>query len=161
MNKETSSEISLSAIMFARMGARQIKLIEKIGDTIKDANSLKPRLRLSSLDVTDSSLAILQDDAIALDKMFDQPGELLLNKEEITQVDKNPFIMFDFLRRASQGQLVMGRMRIFSLLEHLERRLASKRESVYINRTLLLSSTVIILVLISLVVTITLAFTIN
>ena len=81
-----TQEPPLPMMMFARLGARQIKLIESISDAIKDINSLKTSLQLKEIDgAIDEArrrFTSFEEEAMLLEKAFGQPDFLLTDKEK-------------------------------------------------------------------------------
>ena len=146
----------LSVEMFSRMALKQMTLIEEMQKVMKDINSIKPRFRINSIDKIDSKLGLFQDEALKLDRLTDHPDSLLEGDKEMEEIKKNPLIRYEFQQFMLGGQLALGRARIFTLLEHIEKRISGKKEAIYFNRTLGLSFVAIILVLISIVVSIVL-----
>jgi hypothetical protein len=109
----------------------------------------------------DNNLSSIQEEAIQLDRVFDQPDIVLSENKEKREVqrkelEKDPTIMYNYLQMVSIGEPQIRHRRIFTLLEHLERRISDKRQAVYLNRTLLIGTAAFIMALISIIVTVTL-----
>ena len=96
----------------------------------------------------------LQDEAIQLDRIFGEPSILLVSDTEEKEVKKKPFIIYQFIEMTNTGEPLLRDRRMFTLLEHLERRLSDKRQAVFFNRTLVLSFAAFLIAMLPMIVTV-------
>jgi hypothetical protein len=136
-----------------RLGAQQIKLVEDITEAIERINLLNPIFFLKQVDKEGQSLTSLQKRALVLQQCFYEPSKLLteegkkrLNGNE--QIEIRVLGKFAMMDKRNYDE---WNRRIFTLLEHFERRLTDKRSAVNFSRTVIISLIAICIAIISLI----------
>ncbi|MFC1999697.1 hypothetical protein ACFLXE_02930 [Chloroflexota bacterium] len=145
----------LSTELFVKLGLRQSQLLQAITSTLKELSTVKPGIRLKGLDNFECRIASHQEEAALLETAFDQPDTLLTEaeKRELQQSGVHQAsLMASFCDMVRHGLPEERRVRILSLLEHLERRLSDKKTVVNFNRAMTLSTAAFIVAVISLIV---------
>ena len=147
--------------MFARLGARQMKLIEGVSAAIKEINSLKTSVQLKEIDrAIDEGrrkFTSFEEEALQLERAFDQP-DLLQTDEERKELKKDQNkaakTMFEYMQTIRGGEAPDRRNRISVLLERYEKRISEKRDAAYFNKTAGFSRLAIAIAALSLLVTV-------
>jgi hypothetical protein len=143
-----------------KLGQKQSELINDITEEIKNVNSLSPGLRQKKICESGQNFISLQEGAIELQKAFYEPFGLLSTEEKEnlpTSVEEIAIIVARFVGM-DRRDLEERDMRIFRLLEHLERRISDKRTSVNVNRATMFSLIAISISAITLIVVVILQF---
>jgi hypothetical protein len=136
-----------------RLGAQQIVLVKDITEAIERINSLNPVFFLKEVDKEGQNLTSLQKRALVLQQCFYEPNRLL-TEEEKKRLNGNEQMEIRVLGKFAtmdKRNYEEWNRRIFTLLEHFERRLADKRSAVNFNRTVIISLISICIAIISLV----------
>ena len=147
-------ELSVPMGMFVKLGVRQNRLHAEIISAIKETNSTNAHLMSSKLNRLESTIVKLEDEAAVLETFFEHPAELLPEdekKELETNTRELTKIVVEFSRMIG-GETTERRKRIYTLLEHLEKRAADKRATVNFNRTLFVSLLAVIIAITSIVI---------
>ncbi len=148
-------ELPLPMKMFVQLGVRQNKLHNNIISAIKETNSAKAHLLSAKLNRLASTIVELEDEAAIQETFFENPAELLPEgerKELERDHAKLGKIVVEFSHMIGE-ETTKRRKRIYTLLEHLERRVTDKKAAVNYNRTLLISLLAIIIAIISIIIT--------
>ena len=144
--------------IFAEISHLQVELMEHIFIALQNLNLITPRLRLKNMRPIEDNLLLFRNQVIHLERIFEQPREFLQSYRDIEKVVKDPSevarIEFDVLQRLRKGQLADRRIRIFTLLEHLESAISSKKSEVQFNRTILISSIALVVAFVATVISI-------
>lgn len=152
--KRDDKSLSVPMQMFVKLGVRQINLIKNVVTAIKDTNTVHERLWPTKLNNLESTLIGLEEEASALEMFFEEPAGLLTD-EQRKELEKNITQMGIIITQFSQmskGEADERRKRIYTLLEHLERRIAEKKNVVNYNRTILISLTAILIAIVSITI---------
>ncbi len=134
-------ELSLPMKMLLQLGVRQIKLHTDIVSAIKETNSAKAHLLTAKLNRLESTIIGLEDEAAVQETFFEHPVELLPEHEK-KELEGNTRKLTEIIVEFSGmtgGETTERRKRIYTLLEHLERRVAEKRATVNYYRALSIS----------------------
>jgi hypothetical protein len=140
--------------IFAEISDMQVKLIESILTSVRDVGLIEPRLRLGKIKSIEDNLISFQDDVIHLERIFESPREYLQSYRDIEKQvqDKSEVVNIEYgvLNLLRAGQLADRRIRIFTLLEHLQRQISYKKSELQFNRTILFSFLTLLVALIAL-----------
>jgi len=140
MEKEA---ISLHLKLMIELGIRQIGLMDKISGAIREVTLIKSSLPLrqleSSLNEADYKLQLLEDEAVLLEKAFNEPT-LLLTEQEKHELNANQTAtmeeMVTFATKVKgTGEATDRRDMIYSLLDRLDRRISDRRSASRFRKT--------------------------
>ncbi len=151
--KERGTSLSLGMEMFALLNVKQMKLVLVLVEVMKELNVVRPFLWSRRLNRLESKNMGLQEQVLELETCVDNPVRLLpdTRRAEVeSDMRRLTEASVEFLRHL--GESSERRKRIYTLLEHLERRTAEKRNTVNFNRTLLVSFAAIAVAVASIVV---------
>ena len=145
--------------IFSEISDIQITLIKAILTSVEHVNLIKPRLRLDKIKPIEDDLVSLQRDMVQLEMIFESPREYLQSYRDIEKLVKDPSevvnIEYGVLKMLKEGQLADRRIRIFTLLEHLQRQMSYKKSEVQFNRTILFSFLTLVIAVIAIVISLT------
>ena len=151
--KQSGKSLPDAVEAFALLGARQITLIEKLVTAIKDLNSVKALMWSRKLNGLESKNTELETEAVELEIYLDSPTRLF-PEERRNKIEGDSEKMAEIILgfHGETGELPERRKRIYTLLEYLERRTAEKRNTININRVLLISVIAIIVAVMAIVI---------
>jgi hypothetical protein len=145
--------------IFVEISEIQIKLMENISLAIKDLNLITPRVRLDKIKTIEDKLVSFRDEVIRLEMIFEQPRKYLRSFKEIEKLVKSQNeaagIEFSVLQMLRKGEPADRRIRIFTLLEHLQSAISYKKSEVQFNRIIVVSLLAILIAIIAIVISIT------
>ena len=149
---KVGEKVPLYLRAYIRLTQQQTELMGKIHDTIKSVNSVNPLFHLSEIDRMEQQFIALQEDAIRIERLNDQPLEFLTPQEKANLSNGQIMeLMGGFITKIDNKQALVLSERIFTLLEHLERRISDKRSRVYFYRMAAVGLIAIVISLVSLI----------
>lgn len=165
--------MQLASLMYVQLGVARSNLVNDIIADVESINLIKPFFSFNKINEVEEHFISLQKETLYLERLLHEPEELLSKvlssemgpglheciQEEWKELDfGKKLLVFGAFEIQDEGkrEALDGNSRIFTLLEHLERRISDKRSAVNSNRTLTISLAAICIAVISLIVVIVL-----
>jgi hypothetical protein len=142
--------------IFIEISEIQIKLMEDICNALNDLNLITPCMRLDKIKTIEDKLVSFRNEVIRLERIFEQPRKYLQSFKEIENVVQAPnevaSIELSVVQMLEKGKLADRRIRIFTLLEHLQGTISYKKSEVQFNRTIVVSLFAILIAIVAIVI---------
>ena len=129
--------------IFTEIADRQGTLMENIIAAAKETNLVKSYIRFNKVRKVVDKLVSFREEVMQLEMIFDQPRKYLQSYKDIEKMEKDPTVLlrldYGVSQMLSKGQLADRRVRIFTLLEDLEREVSDKKSEIQFNRAIIVS----------------------
>lgn len=175
MESEIPLETKLALLMYGELAAKRSNLLNDTIAAVESINLVKPFFYLNEINQAEQHFISLQKETLYVERLLHEPEELLsevlssqlgpglhrLIQDEWKELDfRKKLRVFVEFEKYDEGkrEALDGNSRVFTLLDHLERRISDKRAVVNLNRATIFSFIAIFISVITLTVVVILHF---